>query len=157
MFELVLAVFFMVLGLFVLFLEFVIPSFGLLSIAAFALLAAGVGTIWSAAGTMWGVISMALSLPVFVVAVWLFFKSKASRRLSLQERIEGQSSSIPELTNLVGAEGLADSVLRPSGVALIHQTRYDVKADGEFIAKGEKIVVLKIETNSIIVDRVSAE
>lgn len=156
--ELLMPLFLMVMGLFLLFVEIVIiPGFGLIGLAGFGLEVAGVIMVWNIAGAFWGSLSVALAVPIFAGSLWLFFKSKASKQLSLQDKIEGDSSRVPELQHLLGKTGVAVSTLRPSGIAMIEKTRYDVVTDGEFIEKGEPIVVVQIETNSIVVDKPIAE
>jgi len=157
-YKLLMPLFLMVLGFLLMFIEVsIIPGFGLIGIAGLGLLGAGVVLIWTTAGAIWGILAIAFSVPVFVAALWLFFKSKASRALSLERRIEGDSSSVPSMSHLIGRAGTAKSPLRPSGIALIGKTRYDVVTDGEFIEKGETVVVVQIDTNSIVVDRPTEE
>jgi len=55
---------------------------------------------------------------------------------------------------LVGKTGVADSVLRPSGRALIDGKIYTVEADNEFVNEGKGILVTRVRGNRIIVKRV---
>jgi len=152
--EMILPMILMVLGLILLFIEVtVIPGFGLVGIAGAVLLIVGVVMVWSAGGPVWGIGSVAVAVPVFVLATVLFFKSSASRKLVQQGKIIGESSNVPGLTSLIGKVGTTASPLRPSGVALIDNVRYDVMTDGGFVERGEKVVVKRISTNSIIVDK----
>ena len=57
-------------------------------------------------------------------------------------------------TALVGKIGTTDSILRPSGRAVIEGNVYTVEADGEFVDAGRGIVVTKVRGNRIIVKRV---
>lgn len=152
-----LAIFFMVLGLLLLTLEFVFPSLGILSVMAFVAYGAGLYFVFTAGGGAWAMGAVAASIPVFLFFFWLFFKGPLARLISLRARSQGHSSSIPDLQELVGREGEAVSTLRPSGIALIQGTRRDVVTDGDFINKGERIVVVRIGTNSIVVDRITTE
>lgn len=146
-----------VLGMIMLFIEAIVPSFGLIGIAGFMLIGGGVVAIWTTAGMMWGVVAICIAVPVFVVAMVLFFRSKASRAFVQTGTIEGGSSSVPSMTHLVGQKGTALSPLRPSGIVLIGQTRLDVVSDGgAYIEQGDEIVVLRIETNSIVVEKTDA-
>ena len=58
------------------------------------------------------------------------------------------------LAALVGKTGTADSVLRPSGRALINGNIYTVEADNEFVEPGKGIVVTRVRGNRIIVRKV---
>lgn len=58
-----------------------------------------------------------------------------------------------ESAEALGKQGLRSLRCRPSGAALINGKRYDVLADGEFIAKDEPIVVCAVEGLRISVRR----
>ena len=55
---------------------------------------------------------------------------------------------------LVGKTGVADTVLRPSGRALIDGKIYTVEADNEFVDAGRGILVIRVRGNRIVVKRV---
>jgi membrane-bound serine protease (ClpP class) len=63
-------------------------------------------------------------------------------------------SSPPSYTPEIGAIGLADSVLRPSGKVLFGSQLVDVISDGDYIDPGTSVEVLRCEGNRIIVRRV---
>jgi len=56
--------------------------------------------------------------------------------------------------DLVGKIGTSESILRPSGRALIDGKIYTVEADNEFVDTGKGIVVTRVRGNRIIVRRV---
>ena len=58
------------------------------------------------------------------------------------------------LADLVGKIGVTESILRPSGRALIDGNVYTVEADGGFVEAGRGIVVTRIRGNRISVKRV---
>jgi len=58
------------------------------------------------------------------------------------------------LSALVGKIGVADSILRPAGKAVINDKVYSVEADNEFIEAGRGIIVTRVRGNRIIVRRV---
>ena len=58
------------------------------------------------------------------------------------------------LAALVGKTGTADSVLRPSGRAMIDGNIYTVEADNEFVEQGKGIVVTRVRGNRIVVRKV---
>jgi membrane-bound serine protease (ClpP class) len=58
------------------------------------------------------------------------------------------------LSALVGKIGVADSILRPAGKAVINDKVYSVEADNEFIDSGRGIIVTRVRGNRIIVRRV---
>lgn len=153
--EIIVPLVLMVLGLALIFIEIaIVPGFGLVGIAGGVLLVGGAIVVWSTAGAAWGLAALLVSCPLFVGALWVFFKSGASHRLVQHAKITGDSSAVAELTYLAGRKGVARSPLRPSGIAEIDGKRYDVVTDGgEYAEKGDSIVVVCIETNSIVVEK----
>ena len=57
-------------------------------------------------------------------------------------------------TDLLGKEGIALTVLRPSGTAVINNERLDVVTEGDFIDQNTKITVIKVEGVRIVVRKV---
>lgn len=86
-------------------------------------------------------------------ALLLFFggakltETKAFKRIALtdtQESAQGYSVRSNELS-LVGKQGIAHTVLRPSGKVLIDDNVYDAFTRGEYVQKGEPIEVIGTE------------
>lgn len=152
--EILFAGFLMVLGMVMLFIEVaLIPGFGLVGVAGAGLLGGGILYVWVGGGVLWGIVAMLASIPITILAMVWFLRSKASGKLILKGAIRSHSSDVATLTHLVGQEGSALTTLRPAGSALIDNERRDVVSEGEFIEKGSAIVVVRIDQNSIIVTR----
>ncbi len=83
--------------------------------------------------------------------------TKFFNRISLQttmSRDEGYTSKFNSgADSMVGKEGKAQTVLRPSGRVLIDDEIYDAFTRGEYIDAGEEIVVLEDNTNSLRVKK----
>ncbi len=60
-----------------------------------------------------------------------------------------------DYTDLRGRTGIANSYLRPAGVALIDGQRVDVLTQGEFIAEGTPIRVTRVEGARIFVEPIA--
>ena len=94
------------------------------------------------------------------LSFWLFgrfIKSSAFSKVSVQSVISKEKGFMGvdmSSHNLVGKEGTAFTVLRPSGKAEIDGNVYDATAESGFIEQGEKIVVVKYETAQLFVRRV---
>ena len=142
----------LILGIVALFIEItIIPGFGVGGLVGVGLTIWGAVTAINAYGAIWGGVSVVVALALAALAAWAFFRSKGARRLIREEKIEGPSSHVATLGHLVGKAGVAVSDLRPSGIAVIEGTRYDVLGEGTFIHKGDAVKVVRLETNSIIV------
>lgn len=77
--------------------------------------------------------------------------SAAFKRVSLettQTTSEGYTSNT-RVGNFIGKEGEAYTVLRPSGKIIIDDELYDAYTRGDYIARGEKIVVVSEEGTSL--------
>ncbi len=106
-----------------------------------------------------GVVSTALSLIASVLIFFLILRwlpeSAFLRRLAFagaQSVTEGYIATKP-LTGLMGAEGVAQTYLRPAGVAIINGNRYQVQTDGDFIPAQTRLRVKRVEGGKVIVTR----
>jgi membrane-bound serine protease (ClpP class) len=92
---------------------------------------------------------------IFVLAKYLP-KSSAFNRLVLAdaEKAEHGFVSYPSEKELLGKEGIAYTTLRPGGTAVIDGRKVDVVADSEYLDKGTKIRVLRVEGIKVVVTAV---
>ena len=80
-----------------------------------------------------------------------FTNSKMFQKFALtteQKKSDGYTSSFYS-TDLIGKEGTAFSILRPSGRVEIEGEIYDAYTRGEYVEKGEKITVISQEGTSL--------
>jgi membrane-bound serine protease (ClpP class) len=92
---------------------------------------------------------------IFLLAKFLP-KSSAFSKLVLSEAETSEKGfvSYPSEKELIGAEGVALTTLRPAGSAQIKGKRVDVVADWDYIEKGRKIKVLRVEGIKVVVEEV---
>ena len=137
-------------------LEIFIPGgiIGTLGIVALfgAIYLAFAGDFMSLPGAI-GTTMAILAATGFSIYAWLkyFPKSRMGKDIFLDATIEGSSSLDDGLKELLGAEGAADSALRPAGYALINGQKVDVVTEGNMIEKGEKVKVVKVEGSRVVV------
>jgi membrane-bound serine protease (ClpP class) len=86
-------------------------------------------------------------------------ESPAAKAIAASDENSGIASGYAledeeNLAGLVGKIGVADSILRPSGRAVIDGKVYTVEADGEFVDSGRGILVTRVRGNRIVVKRV---
>ena len=79
------------------------------------------------------------------------FKNLALK--TVQKVDEGYVSVETKLFSMKGKSGIAKTVLRPGGKVLIDGEVFDAVAENGFIDKDEKIIVIKIESAQLYVDR----
>jgi membrane-bound serine protease (ClpP class) len=149
---------------------FVIPVFGVAGIAGIVAIAAALlmamvehwpGTRWPDAA-QWQAAIVRLSLGVggtvvagALLARWLpktvlFQHWELGKTLSAAE---GYTSSKATLPGLLGATGVAETVLRPAGKGRFGEQLVDVVTEGDFIQKGERIRIVAVEGARVVVTK----
>lgn len=83
-----------------------------------------------------------------------FFKRVALQ--TVQDRAEGYTSRFKE-EGMVGKTGIAYTVLRPSGKVLIEDVLYDAYTRGDYIEKGDRILVISEEGTSLKVRKAEGD
>ncbi len=147
---------------------FVIPGFGITGILGIIFMITGLflGLIpdfdltdfnfVSAALIQLAVTFIATGIVIYILSKFLP-KSGIWNNLILQTNISLKSgyTSKPTFENLLNAEGIAITDLRPSGTALINGKRIDVVTEGDYLVHGTPIVVTQVEGSKIVVDKKS--
>jgi len=98
---------------------------------------------------------IAFLIIIFAVAVlilWIniFPKTYLGKRISLSNTLKTAKSN-DDRKDLIGAEGVVISELRPSGFAKINGKKLDVVSSGDLIEEGKEIVVTNVEGFRIVV------
>jgi len=137
---------------------FVIPGFGIAGISGIALILISIFlTLGGGVGAIYTIGIVALILLVSSLVLLFFFpKLPIWKKLGLLRRETKKEGyvAVKEEKHLEGKEGKAITMLRPAGVVEIEGKRYDALTDGEFIEKGKKIVVTRVEGGKIFVKRI---
>ncbi|MCM3765331.1 nodulation protein NfeD [Neobacillus niacini] len=146
-------------GILLIFFEFFLPGAvaGTLGFAALILsfFMAGEDTLQMGVSIL---IAILISIVVFfmMIKIWgkklLLFNKMVLFDVAKKE--DGYVSNVNR-TDLLGKEGKALTVLRPSGTAIIKNERVDVVSEGDFIEKDTRIIVIKVEGPRIVVREVN--
>ncbi len=163
-----------VLGLVLVLLEvFVLPGFGVCGIVGVGLMLGGIVLVtldripsdqsgWLAVGGKMatylfaligaGVVSFLIArfLPKLPLANRMVLKSQADRDAAEPTLLPGAA----EAAALLGAIGVASTVLRPAGTVLVGEQFVDVVSDGGFIPAGTRVQVVEVEGTRIVVKEV---
>lgn len=143
---------FVSIGFILLLVELITPGFGITGISGIILLIIG---CYSAVklSLFWGILTTLASILLVVGFFKLFSRSFIWKKIRLdsQESKEKGFSSSEDLSGLLNKNGVALTVLRPSGIALIDGKRVDVAAESIFIDKDKKIKVTAVEGNKVTV------
>lgn len=151
---------------------FAIPGFGVAGIAGIIAMIAGLtlslidNVVFEDpqfTGEGLGILMKSLSLVLVAVLFGVIFSLWATRKLltttafgnlslkSEQRTEEGFIGVETEQLSLVGEEGIAHTVLRPSGRVMVRGKLYDAKSEYGFIEKGTAIRVVRYETGQVYV------
>jgi membrane-bound serine protease (ClpP class) len=97
-------------------------------------------------------------LLALVIAVWIriFPRTRFGRTMTVATDLSASKASEPGMERWLGVEGVAVSELRPAGFALLEGTRVDVVTTGEMIERGERVCVVEVKGNRVVVTRAKA-
>jgi len=146
-----------VIGLIAIVCEIFIPG-GVVGAIGILLLITGVVFSFKYFGGTGGVAALIVAL-FFGPMVWIFGlgffpKSPLGKVMMLKTAAKPEAGWKPfdaQNQELVGAEGVTKSNLRPSGIAEINGQRHQVVTQGESVEENTRIKVIKVEGNQIIV------
>ena len=130
----------------------VIPGFGVVGILGVCSTVAGGALAWTRLGPLWGVAAIGVSLSAALLLIWAFPRTRLGKKFMLGESDAGFRAPAAELAALLGHEGTAITMLRPSGTAEIDQRRVDVVTDGMFLDAGTPVRVVRVEGARVVVE-----
>lgn len=152
----------MIFGLIMCMIEVIIPGFGVFGILGTMFTFGGmvsriiIGTTWMQVLLM--LILIVLVVILSIILVILFARLGLLGKISIiQDKTvvpTDYEKPSKEQLKLVGKVGFAHTVFKPSGKLIYDGVVYDAMSDGEFIEKGQKIKVVEIKNNTIIVKKV---
>lgn len=144
------------LGIILLGVEMLVPGFGLPGIGGIVCIF--VSIVLTAPDWETGIVSLVLALVGTIVLLLISFKLLTKRKfwdrlvLGLKyAKEEGYVSQRQDLEQYIGQQGLASTPLRPAGtVVLDNGTRLDVVTEGEYVQRGERVEVVRVEGVRIV-------
>jgi len=102
--------------------------------------------------------SISIAFIIAIIASVILFKRIGSgkgifSKLILQDRTTTDLGyvTVDDRQELIGKEGIAVTPLRPAGTALFDQERVDVVTEGDYIQKGEEVVIVYVESMKVVV------
>ncbi len=162
-----------VIGVILVMLEiFAIPGFGVAGISGIILIVAGLSLSMidnfqlEISTESWDKLAKALLLVLFsstvaiVGSIFLGNKLLTSKQFdhillkTTQDKDLGYTSTNPKYTEMIGKQGIAETILRPSGKIEIDNELFDAYSDSGFINKGDVVKVIKYNNAQLIVRKV---
>jgi membrane-bound serine protease (ClpP class) len=129
---------------------FVIPGFGVAGVAGLVCLLAGCYFAYHFFGAGYGTLAVVLVLAsTTAVLVWIP-KSPFGRDVVHTSSLSKARSAEPKVTE--GQVGVAESDLRPSGIARFGEFRQSVVTEGEFIDADSRVVVTEVRGSRVVVE-----
>ncbi|MCL6589378.1 MAG: hypothetical protein K6U80_05420 [Firmicutes bacterium] len=144
-----------ILGLILLIIEMFHPGFGAPGVTGLVLLI--VGVVFSAKTWLEALVLVVIILAILGIALTFVLHSASKgflkKKLVLSHASKKESGYIgtEDLEYFLGKEGVAATVLRPSGAASFDGVKVDVVTEGDYIPKGAPIKVIKVEGRRIVV------
>lgn len=144
-------------GLALIAVDFYLPGFVLGSIGIVLMLVA-VGLCYRDYGLNWACVTFLIEAALGVGAGWAAIKyvpqTAAGQKMILSHEQTAMRAGTAASPELLGAQGVAQTFLRPSGMAVLGGKRLDVVAESGMIEKDSAIKVVAVEGTRIIVRKV---
>ena len=144
-------------------LEAFMPGFGIAGISGIVVEVIAVVLTWFNHGPVAALGMLLIILSVIALAISVSLRSATTGRLSKSRLIlhetesnEAGYRSAEDLEIFLGREGQTTTVLRPTGMAEFDGVRLNVVSEGEFIASGTAVRIVRIEGSRILVRPVAA-
>lgn len=138
--------------------EMYVPGFGVPGIAGILMLIGGV--YFAHPSPLGAVIMVLVIVALLCIALSICLHSAANGRLAKSRFVlhdvatRAEKTEKPENSDMnyfVGRVGETKTVLRPAGMAEFDGVKLNVVSDGEYIASGAKVTVVRVEGNRIVV------
>lgn len=140
---------------------FIIPGFGVTGIGGIIAVLLSLYFTFPAPEVALRVLAVVMILSVVgtIIIIKYFGRSHFWQHISLGESQTKESGYVAHYAqdNLEGKRGEALTPLRPAGIALIENKRFDVVSEGGFIGKGKMIEVVEVSGNRIVVKQILEE
>ena len=147
-----------VVGIGLLILEAFMPGFGAPGITGVILEVITLVMTWFEHGPVATLAMLLIVLLMLAIAISTSLRSITKGRLSKSSLVHSETESnedgyrsIEDLAVFMDKEGIATSVLRPTGIADFDGVRLNVSSEGDYIPAGTKVRIIKVEGAKILV------
>ena len=143
--------------------EVFVPSGGILSICAFACAAGGVLIFFkhsTSAGVAGIVVAVVMVPSLLVLAYRVFPRTRFGRVVTLTPPQRAPGDAIADsdhLKELLGAEGVVITPLRPVGTCDFSGKRVECVAEQGYVEKSERVKVIRVQSTQVTVRVVKRE
>ncbi len=128
----------------------VLPGFGVAGALGVVALVGGAIGAWYELGPLWGAIVGVISGLLAITMVYIVPRTKAGRRLVLDEELKNHRSQ-KDQRPLLGRRGVTVTPLRPIGRVRFEEEEVDVVTDGEYIPNDAEVEVVDVQGMRVVV------
>ena len=147
-----LIIFLILLGLFLLFLEFfVTPGMTVAGIGGLIFITAGISIVYKNYGSSTGHIVLLSTIIFGIILFVISFKSGTWDRLALKSTISGQVGTISDETIHPGDTGITVTRLNPIGKVKVNDEIVEAKCPGQFVDPNTEVIIKEVNKTQIIV------
>ena len=139
------------LGLLLLFVEILMPGFGLFGILGTVSLLATLVAVFKLFGFTAFLVMLIAVVIIFFGLIAFAKKSGLYNKVVLKDRQEAKGFDETPLQGLLGKTGITHTELKPFGTAEIDGKVFDVCSTGDFIDRGVKVQVIQITGKTVTV------
>lgn len=111
----------------------------------------GIGMMYKSFGSTYGNITLISTVLICAASLIYVLKTKAWLKFSLKDTIDSKVIDLTHEKITEGEEAITISALRPMGSVLIRNQKYEVQTNGEYIEANQKVIVVKVLTNKLLV------
>jgi membrane-bound serine protease (ClpP class) len=142
-------------GLALIAVDFYLPSF-VLGIIGVVLLLSATLVCFGSTGSLNETIILfcveaALGIGVGYASITYFPRTRAGKKMILAETETSARAQSTRPGDWIGREGVAQTILRPAGVAMIGDKRLDVVAESGVIESGSPVRIVAVNDNRLVV------
>lgn len=130
---------------------FLFPGFSVCGIVSIAFGGVAVWYAFSKMSVTAGFVTTLIWLIVLCIGIWIFVKSKALDKMSLNTELK-ETSSLYDIDKVeIGMQGMTSSRLAPMGKVIVNGKEYEAKSTEGFVDQKCEVEVISIENNKLIV------
>lgn len=132
---------------------FLIPGVSIAGVAGTLFLAGAIFFAYSQLGSVAGHLTLAGSLVLLGVAIWIFLRSKALEKMSLKAEIDGKIDPLKDTEIKIGDKGLTVSRLAPMGKVRINGHTIEAKTSDDFVDQNTAVEVVEVYSTNVLVKK----
>jgi len=134
---------------------FLIPGISIAGIGGLLFLGGAVYYAYAFISPEAGHLTLVAAFVMMTVAIVIFVRSKALEKMSLKTEIDGKNDPLQGIELKVGDKGTTISRLAPMGKIRVNGHIVEAKALDDFIDQEENVVIIKVQSTNVLVERSS--